>query len=109
MRKRRPKIPRWAKRERVSDMAWITENVHVFWPAAQKQYQALGRGAIVVDTTVRPTGAGHPFTYYTQGQIDEMGDEDAQRMIREYDPNLEMVILLLKPRDRMSVYRIGVI
>ena len=106
--KRRRKIPAWARQERCSDMAWIAENVHVFWPAAQQQYQALGRGAIVVDTTLRPTGAGHPFTYYNQEQINQTEDEDAQRMVREYDPETEMVIVLLKPQDRVSVYRMGV-
>jgi hypothetical protein len=80
----------------------------IFWPAAQQQYRALGRGAIVVDTTVRPTGAGHPFAYYPQTHINETGDEDARRMVREYDPAAEMVVVLLKPKDRVSVYRMRV-
>jgi len=86
-------------------MAWVRENFHVFWPVAQQQYQEKGRGAIVVDTTIRPTGAGHPFTYYTQEQVNETHDEDAQRMVREYDPKVEMVIVMLKPKNRVSVYR----
>jgi hypothetical protein len=90
-------------------MAWIVENMHVFWPAAQQQYQEHGRGAIVVDTMSRPTGAGHPFTYYPQAQVNETDDVDAQRMVREYDPQNEVVIMLLKPHDRVSVYRVGVI
>jgi hypothetical protein len=89
-------------------MAWIGENAHVFQPAAQQQYEALGRGALVVDTTVQPTGAGHPFCYYRQARVNETGDEDAQRMVREYDPEVEMVIVLLKTQDRVSVYRIRV-
>ena len=107
-KKRRQKIPAWARQERWSDMAWISENVHVFWPAAQQQHQTLGRGAIVVDTTLRPTGAGHPFTFYSQEQINQTDDKDAQRMVREYDPETEMVIVMLKPQDRVSVYRMGV-
>jgi hypothetical protein len=107
-KRRRPKVPAWARRERLSDMAWIAENVHVFWPAAQAQYQTLGGGALVVDTTVRPTGAGHPFTYYPQAHLDQAGDEDARRMVSEYDPSAEMVVALLKPKDRMSVYRVRV-
>jgi hypothetical protein len=107
--RRRQRIPGWAKRERLSDIAWIGENVHVFQPAAQQQYQALGRGAIVVDTTVQPSAdAGHPFTYYSQEQVNKTDDEDAQRMVREYDPEVDMVIVLLKPQDRVSVYRIRV-
>ena len=109
MRKRRgSRVPEWARRERPFDHAWIIENLPVLWPAAQKQYQVLGRGSIVVDTTVQPTGAGHPYTYLTQQQIDERRDRDAQRMVREYDPVAEMVVVLLKPKDRMSVYRLRV-
>ena len=102
------KVPGWAWQERPFDHARIIENVHVLWPAAHKQYQVLGRGSIVVDTTVQPTGAGHPYTYLTQQRIDEMRDRDAQRMVREYDPAAEMVVVLLKPKDRMSVYRLRV-
>jgi hypothetical protein len=89
-------------------MAWISENMDVFWPAAQQQHQTLGRGAIVVDTTLRPTGAGHPYMYYTQAHVNETHDQDAQRMVREYDPAAELVIVLLKPKDRVSVYRMRV-
>jgi len=98
-------MPHWARRDRYSDMHWIAENLHVFWPAARQQYDEQGRGAIVVDTTVRPTGAGHPFTYLAQEQVDETHDADAQRMVREYDPTTEVVIVMLKPKNRVSVYR----
>ena len=103
----RKRFPAWAERERTGDLAWIRENFHVFWPAAQMGYEELGRGAIVVDTTSRPTGAGHPFGYLPREKVEETGDEDAQRMVREYDPTWEMVTVLLKPHDRVSVYRVG--
>lgn len=104
--KRSRRIPNWAKRERVADMIWIVENFGQFWMAAQEQYQVQGRGAIAVDTTVQGTSGGHPFFYYSQDQIIEMGDMDAQRMVREYGPTTEIVVLLLKPKDRVSVYRL---
>jgi hypothetical protein len=69
----------WAERERASDLAWISENMHVFWPVAQQGYEEQGRGAIVVDTTKRPTGEGHPFGYFTQAMVEQTGDEDTQR------------------------------
>jgi hypothetical protein len=102
-------IPDWAKKERGGDLAWIHENLHVFWPAAQMGYETVGRGAIVVDTTSRPTGKGHPFGYLDQAAIEQNGDEDAQRMVREYDPTWEFVATLFKPFDRVSTYRVGVI
>ncbi len=46
-----PEIPDWAKEERASDLAWIAENRTSFWPAAQAQFAAQGRGVVVVDTT----------------------------------------------------------
>ena len=59
----RGRFPAWAERGRAGDLAWIRENLHVFWPAAQQGQEEFGRGAIVVDTTSRPTGEGHPFGY----------------------------------------------
>lgn len=107
MNKRHRHIPKWAEKERLSDMAWIIENFEAFWPAAQQQYRTKGRGAIVVDTMDQVLGGGHPFYYCTRQQIQD--NEDAQRMIGEYDPNVELVVLLLKPEDRMSIYRFQVI
>lgn len=103
------RFPAWAERERTGDLAWIKENLHVFWPVAQQGYEELGRGAIVVDTTSRPTGEGHPFGYLPQAMVEQQGDDDAQRMVREYDPTWEMVTVLLRPYDRLSIYRVGVV
>ncbi len=63
-------------RERALDLAWASENLHVFWAVAQQGYEKQGRGAIVVDTTQRPTGEGHPFGYFTQALVEQTGDED---------------------------------
>jgi hypothetical protein len=83
--------------------------MHVFWPAARQGYETLGRGAIVVDTTSRPTGEGHPFGYIPREVVEEQGDEDTQRLVREYDPPTEFVSVLLKTQDRVSSYRLRVI
>ncbi len=107
--KRTPHIPDWAKHERQSDLAWIVENQHILWRSAQQQSKIHGRGAIVVDTMIQITRAGHPFAYYLQMQINEIGGIDAQRMVREYDPQNEMVIVLLKSQERLSVYRVQVL
>lgn len=107
-RERRPPMPEWAARERLSDMAWIAENLPFFWPAAQRAYAALGRGAITVDTTDSSSGDGHPFWYLTQEQLNALGDNDASRMVAEYEPTWELVTMLLKIEERVSTYRIGV-
>src|SRR6266487_1948625 len=103
----RPELPEWAQKERQSDIAWIKENMLLFREAARTAFQGGGRGAIVVDTTSLPVeGMGHPFGYYLQETIEHSGDEDVQRMVAEYDPRQEFVIVLLKPEERTSSYRV---
>ena len=104
----RPSIPDWAAKERASDLAWIKENWHIFWPAAERGYKESGRGAIVVDTTSRPTGEGNPFIYLPEVEIEKMDDPDALRMVRQYDPTWELVAMLLKSEGRVSTYRVGI-
>lgn len=70
----RPQIPEWARKERASDLAWIKENWHIFWPAAQQGYKESGRDGIVVDTTARPTGEGNPFAYLPETGIEKLKD-----------------------------------
>ena len=101
-------IPEWARRERTSDMAWLGENVHILWPAAQKGFQESGRGAIVIDTTSRPTGQGHPFLYLPETGIEKIHHADSLRMVKQYDPSWEFVALLFKSQDRLSTYRIAI-
>jgi hypothetical protein len=76
-------MPGWARRERLDDLAWITENMYVFWPAARAGFAAVGRGAIIVDTTARPTGGGHPFGYLPAEIVGQSGDSDTIRMVTE--------------------------
>lgn len=101
------RIPDWARRERAEDLAWIQENLDVFDFAARLAYEGAGRGAIVVDTTVQPApGGGHPFAYFSQEQIEEYEDEDTTRMVKEYEPEQEFVLVLLKEEGRTSTYRV---
>jgi len=87
-------------------MEWIGENLHIFWPVATAVFAKQGRGAIVVDTTSRPTGEGHPFGYLPQAEIEQRDDEDIKRMVQEYDPQQEFVVVMLKPNDHISTYRV---
>ena len=102
-------LPDWAEQERAGDMAWIKDNLHVLWPAAQLGFETVGRGALVVDTTARPTGAGHPFGYLDQVALEQGWDEDIQQMVSEYDPSWEMVTSLLKSQERVCTYRMKII
>lgn len=66
------------------------------------------KGALVVDITQHPTGAGHRFSYFTEGLFAERDDPDVKRMIRQFDPEKEIVVVLLKPQDKISTYRVQV-
>ena len=101
-------LPEWAERERGSDLAWIGGNLHVLWPVARQGYDEFGRGAIVVDTTLRPAGAGHPGGYVSQEMIKQISDDNSQGMVKEYVPSSEFVAVLLKSEDRVSSYRLQV-
>ncbi len=103
-------IPPWAEQERSSDLAWIGENLHVFWPAAQEGFNQSGRGAIVTDTTTlvkHPGAESHPFAYLALSAIEEQRWGDVIRMVKAYNPSWEFVVVLLKEK-RESAYCIGV-
>ncbi len=100
-------IPDWAGQERQYDLEWIHENAGIFQLAAAMAFEETGRGAIVVDTTIQPLpDAGHPFGYLAQETVQEDLDEDTRRMVQEYEPAQEFVLVLLKPVNRTSTYRI---
>jgi hypothetical protein len=100
-------MPDWAKEEREQDIAWIKENMLILATAASTAFKGGGRGAIVVDTTVQPVeGMGHPFGYYLQETVEQTDDEDTKRMVTAYDPEREFVVVLLKPGERVSSYRV---
>jgi hypothetical protein len=99
-------IPEWARKERRRDLEWIGENLHIFKPVAENFFKEMGRGVIIVDTTSQPTGEGNPFAYFPEEIIEESVDEDTKRMVNEYDPEGEFVILLLKSEERTSTYRV---
>ena len=64
----------------------------------------------MVDTTLQPIpGQGHPLAYFSQERIEAQNDEDAVRIVAEYDPATELVLVLLKHSERSSTYRVCVI
>ena len=108
-------IPDWASRDSNEDSVWIMENLDVFWLFASHAFAETGRGAIVVDTAVQPIpGAGHPVGYFSQQRIEDNAltatkDERIRRMVAEYHPTQEYVLVLLRPGDVASAFRVGII
>ena len=106
----RPTIPDWAQLEREADLEWIDENLELFWTTASSSYKEVGRGVIVVDTINQPVHeAGNPYRYSPKELVETNDDEDINRMMVEYDPDREFVVVFLKPEDRTSTYRVRAI
>jgi hypothetical protein len=104
----RANLPDWANQEREQDFAWINENLPIFEIASKVAFDGSGRGALVVDTRQQPIlGLGHPFGYVAQEHIEEYADDDTRRMVKQYDPEVEFVIVLLKAKGRSSTYRVS--
>jgi hypothetical protein len=100
------RIPDWAQRERWVDLVWITDNLPAFRSAANVAYEALGRGAVVVETTYPAACGGHPAAYLTQEQLARYEDAAIDRLIAGYTPEEELVVILLKEAQRTSAYRV---
>ncbi len=106
MNPERNPIPEWAQAEREQDMSWIRRNLDVFWYSATIAVRQLGRGAIFVDALARPLGQQNLFTFFTLEEVVAYENEDINRMIEDYNPEQEFVIVLLKQEGRMSSYRV---
>ena len=100
-------VPQWAAEQREHDLSWVGDNLHVFWPRALALYHQQGRGVLIVDTTLQPVpNRGHPFAYFPQEIVETGDDEGVKRLLREYEPEREFVVMLLKAEDRVSSYRV---
>ncbi len=99
-------LPDWAERERWADLAWIADNLPAFHSAASIAYEALGRGAVVIETAYRTAEGGHPAAYLTQAEIARYEDTAIDRLIAGYTPEEELVVILLKEAQRTSAYRV---
>ena len=86
MAEREKQEPDGAEQERLQDLNWIKQNVDVFWPTAQVMYPSFGRGALVVDVTNGYPDEVQAFGYLDQAGVDQSGEVDIKRLVREYEP-----------------------
>ena len=88
------------------DLAWIEENLPLFWQTAVQGARLMGRGAIMVDVEGRPMGSKNLFTYFSLEELARFEDAEMQRLVRQYRPDDEFVLILLKPEARTRSYQI---
>jgi hypothetical protein len=105
----RSPIPEPGEQACRDDLGWMEANLDSFWLAAQRGYAREGRGAIVADTTVTLSGAGHPFGYFPQAFLEQGGDEATLELIGAYDPEREFVTVLIETENQVSIYRVQVV
>ena len=101
--------PRSTRRIRTGTATWryIMENWPQIASAAWAGYLAQGRGLTIVDTRKTypvPTGLGHAISYLPAGLVTAADDA---RMVREYDPEREVVVGMLRANGDEDVYRLG--
>ena len=104
MRPEKEAPPTWVSQ---IDLDWIEQNFDVFQSAVRKVFDHVGRGAVVIDVTMPPVDDGHPFSYWPQSDLEKKNDDEVNRLVREYAPQEELVVILLKPKKTIHAYRVG--
>ncbi len=89
--------------ENIRDSDWIEDNSALFWSTATVACEQIGPGAIVVDLSKPSKSGGYQFRYTTQGEI-ELKDKDLDRLLREYNPHREFVVVLFKSNDKYRIH-----
>jgi hypothetical protein len=96
------------------------EFIRINWPVAAafawQQYRRQGRGCIVIDVAKAkepPPGESHlfgetPDAYVPYRVVRAAGDGDVKRMVKEYDPCLEVVFVFLRQDGGASSYRLHI-
>ena len=95
------------KHDRDLDLRWIGDNIGVIGSSAVEGYAKHGRGAFFADHT--KDGVVPLVVYVPQSSGKLLDDDpDAARMVRDYNPETEFVIVIVKRGDRASSYRVGI-
>lgn len=92
--------------EKQSDFEWLAENLDIFRSVAVEATARHGRGAVAVDLVRPPVNDGNLCIYWPQEHIDAYAGEAVRALLREYEPESEVVVMILKPGDRISAYRL---
>jgi len=104
----RPPITTWSSKEQDIDLVWIEENLPIFKEMALTAYDEQGPGIIIVHTFQQHDEGGHPYGYLPQTIVEEFGKEEITQKVREYDPQSEAIIMLLKSDYRENTYRVDI-
>ncbi|MBN1218757.1 MAG: hypothetical protein JXM69_07510 [Anaerolineae bacterium] len=99
------------EQETARELAWLEENLTIFWPTAHFGYEQQGRGAVVIEAVSSPLGEDTPFHYAAQAVIEAAQDEASislARLVSTYDPERQFVAAILRPQMHVSTYQVEV-
>jgi len=99
------------EQEKTRELAWLEENLTIFWPTAHFGFEQQGRGAVVINAIEIPLGEDTQFHYADQTRIEEGEDEASSRlaqMVSEYDPERQFVMAIIRPDMWVSTYQFEV-
>jgi hypothetical protein len=97
------------EKEGFEDAALIAQQVSVLFATAQLWYATTGRGIVVVDATLQLGKAFPALSYFGAAEVLHVGKAEMCRIVREYDPGCEVVVVLLKQANQMSTYTMTVL
>lgn len=91
---------------RTRHLKWIDLNLKAFGADAAHAYEEFGRGAYLATATPGPPGLV-PLEY-SHPDPEDVPDADMARMIREYDPLTQFVVVIREPDFSVHAYRVGI-
>lgn len=91
--------------DKPADLKLIADNWDTLLPAAENGFKEHGKGTLFVDTT-RIENEGYPFRYIGLAALPN-DDADCGRMVRNYDPEKEIIVSLFRSDGRVYSYLLG--
>lgn len=93
--------------ERMSDLIWLDRHLPLFEQIGRSAYPILGRGAVVIDATVRSVWGQHPLGYLPLADVERNGVRESISLAHGYDPDQEIVVMIVKQQGHANVYRLN--
>ena len=90
--------------QREIDLKFIGENLYVLRSRTQEFFSEQGRGALIIDHSL--SGKPDPAAHYVPAPNLPEGNKDTRRMVQNYLPGAQFIIVLIKPGQLETSYQI---
>lgn len=98
----------WGELEQQADLGWIDQNLTTLASFAMTEHEEQGNGLIMVNTAERSAEHGHFYSFLPQAIIEEFESDDPKALVRDYDPQTQIVVMLVKSNAYISSYLVNV-